>query len=1709
MVRKILKYFLRFVLVIVGLLVLLSILVYVPPIQNFIKNKAAEYVSDNMGIGLDIERLSLRFPLTLTVDNTVLTTAEGDTMLSVGRVRAAVSLLPLLTGNVEVSSFGLERTTVNYSDSTGGMALRGTLAKVGLDNVRVHFGDSRIELAEISLAGADLQLDLGETTQPTQPADTTASDTIPWKFVARRAGFDNIKFTMRTSPEISVMMADLGRGDIRELSADLAEQRIDVELLRVGGLDFSYLTDTVAVDAPQADTLPAVESRPWEVHAGRIELADGGVTYGTIYGRPAAGFDPSYIQAAGIGIEVDSVAYRGADISAVIASLALRERSGLEIRSTEGRFAMADGALALEGFKLATANSTLSANAVAGSAAASIMEMSPGAPVRAAVDAVVGVQDLFLFSPPDDAMRSALAGKSLTFKGDIAGTLGGRIDISRLHAEVPGHIVFDAKGDVHSVTAPENLAANLTLDGRFSDLGFVTQMLPDTALRQRIGFPEHLALAGTVAIDRDAYAPDLRITADSGRLDVKGRFDLAAQTYDAVVAADAFPLHTFLPADSLGLLTLDLTARGNGFDFEDSATEADIDLAVRRFDYGGYDFHDITFDATYAANKLAGRLASDSRALALDLTLGGGMTPERYAAGIRGRISRADAAAMGFSETPLALATSLDVQVSAARDTTQYIYAANAVFESMRLTHGANTENIGRTTLTASSDRRETKTALRSGDLSLDFVSGASLDRFLEQIEAAGAEIMAQLDGRNVQAAQIEAALPPFSLDIAAGRDNVLHSLMREQDMDFERITLTGASGGEKPFTVRGLVTGFRTGDLRMDTLNMGVGNRNDKLTYFVRMANRPGNLDEFGLIYAYGTMQGDSVQLNLNQRNREGVKGFVFGLKAVLQDSAVRVSLFPENPLFGYETWSVNSGNFFEYRFNNEMYGNLELVNGKSHIKISSVEYHNMPPGSVRVDISELNIAHTLDLLPAPPPVGGQLGANLALGLGNNIIAANGSVRIGNLIYDKQRVGDIAATVIMNTDKAGVWNIDTSLTVDDATALTAQGTYDMPGTDALNITATIPSLPLAAVNAFMPPEYARLSGGLQGNARIRGTAAAPQINGSLSFTDGRLTVPMIGTTFGIAPQPIAIRNNRMRLTDFGLTSPNKQQLFVDGTVDIGDFSNMTAALAIAGTNFQVINAQRRRDSPIHGLAEVDVKLNASGPVDALKMRGDVTLLRTTNVYYTMDDSPMDVESEKQDIVTFISFSDSTAMAAQDSLVKVSTGGMDIQINVNIDDDVEATVNLSSDGENRLELIGGGNLTFTMNDQGDMRLTGRYTLSGGTVVYTLPLIPKINFAAESGSYVEWVGDPTAPEFHITATDVAKATVKNDEGERRVNFDVHIDVGGSLESMQLLFDLSAPTDGQIQNELAAMAPEQRSVKAITILTLGVYDIGDIKDMFSSGGSGATGLLTSFVTSEINKWARNSLPGVDFSIGTENIDTGNSTHTNYSYSVSKSLFNDRMRVTVGGSMSDAESAGQNMRDNFFGDVSIEYRLAKRDNMFLKAYRHSIEDMLDGEIVETGGGFLVRRKMEKLNELFRITPDPEKREAREIQRRYRRELRDEELRVERDTSRRYNPDLPDSVLQRRRAMRDSLRQADPESYNRWRESRDSVRRARGMSPAPSMLDDAPQRDSSNNANSEQRVSPAATDPRQPRDRDRDHDTALSPRQAAPQKRDDEPEL
>lgn len=478
----------------------------------------------------------------------------------------------------------------------------------------------------------------------------------------------------------------------------------------------------------------------------------------------------------------------------------------------------------------------------------------------------------------------------------------------------------------------------------------------------------------------------------------------------------------------------------------------------------------------------------------------------------------------------------------------------------------------------------------------------------------------------------------------------------------------------------------------------------------------------------------------------------------------------------------------------------------------------------------------------------------------------------------------------------------------------------------------------------------------------------------------------MAGSSLKFANDSVTVKSNVVDFNKFHIYGQNTNPIVLDGKVDATSFSAIGFDLSINGQNFQAIGNDNRSRSDMYGKLFLDLGATVKGSLARMDINGNINVLGSTDLTYvvTTEEATFTGQTDN-DVVKFVNFNDSTQVAEADSISSVMN--MRINAKLAISPGAQFTVLLpsmtgGSNATDRVELQPTANLTYFQNYMGDMRLNGNVILGEGFARYSIPVMGQKKFDFNPQSSITWSGDVMNPSFNITATDEMKANVTSGSNSRLVNFLVTLKAVGNLNNPQVSFDLSTNDDLSIQNELQSMSADQRQTQAMNLLLYGQYISGDTKGNANLGGN----MLYSFLESQLNSWAAKTIRGVDLSFGInqyDKLDNGaSSTQTSYSYQVSKTLFNNRFKIQVGGNYSTDASADENLEQNLVSDISLEYilRQTQSTNMAVRLFRHTgYESILEGEITETGAGFVMKRKIDNFRRLFRFLLPRKKRKNR----------------------------------------------------------------------------------------------------------------------------------
>ena len=479
-----------------------------------------------------------------------------------------------------------------------------------------------------------------------------------------------------------------------------------------------------------------------------------------------------------------------------------------------------------------------------------------------------------------------------------------------------------------------------------------------------------------------------------------------------------------------------------------------------------------------------------------------------------------------------------------------------------------------------------------------------------------------------------------------------------------------------------------------------------------------------------------------------------------------------------------------------------------------------------------------------------------------------------------------------------------------------------------------------------------------------------PVINGYVMGDSAVVQLPRYGSSMALASSKIPIDSNVVRLDNYKIMGLNNRPVTANGVLSMRDMQNMIIDLRLDGSNVQFIGSEQKSSSEVFGKAFANLACSVRGRGNYMDAQASLTLLPGSNITYVLQDEVSSLATQvDENMVRFVSGRDS--LSWMNLKTQAAASAMNVRADIDVQQGAKINAYLSADGKDRVQIDGSGKLKYTLDFAGKSNMVGSYTIESGSVRYSPPLISQKIFNFVEGSRITWTGDLMNPQLDITATESLKTSVNSGgEGSRLVDFVITATVGNSLSNMSLDFDMSANNDMTVQNELQGMTPPQRSQAAINLLLYNSYS-----GLNSTGSMNisTTGALYSFLQSQLNSWAASNLKGIDLTFGINQYDQSRNgksqTETSYSYRLSKTLFNDRFKIVVGGEYSTDATSEQNFSQNLINDISFEYNLNASGTKYLRLFRHTgFESILEGEVTEMGAGFVIKRKLSTLRHLFR---------------------------------------------------------------------------------------------------------------------------------------------
>lgn len=1498
------------------LFTILTLLFYLPPVQTRLVKQLTAYASENLGMEITIDKVRLAFPLDLRVEGLkVLQPNDSlpqvkDTVADVRKLLLDVRFLPLFKQQVFVDALIFENAKLNTTNFIADTRVKGNIGELKVESRFIDLKHQELRVNYASLKGAQVDVALSDTVPP----DTAKSETF-WKIYV-----DSLHVV---NSEAQVHLP----GDTLHVGV-----RMEKTLAQGGFFDLQRHIYKVA----------------------RLHWQDGYVTYDDAFADKQKGLDPNHLQLTKIFLEVDSFLYNAPQLKMNVTSCAFHEKSGLFIHQLTGGLTLDNKRLLLPNFVLRTPESSLRANLAMD--LNTFSDTHPGK-MNAVLHGVLGKQDMmFLLADMPTDFKKNYPNYPLSVDGVLQGNMQ-RMSVHGLVVKLP--TAFSLTGDGYLVKPLDNVLrrGEMKVKATAHNLSFIASLLGNE-LRKTVHIPSGMALAGKFDVRGDNYGANFLLTEGKGRMSAVASIDTKKMAYNARLDVRDVALQRFVPNQGLSNFTGFIYVKGMGVDIMSPHTTLEAQAKIEQFVYGGYSLDGITAQATMRKGVAKASIDSKNALLAGAINLNGITTGKKMSMQIQGNVDKADLYRLKLMNTPFITQMLVDVKIES---NWKDYYRLKGHIGNFSITDAKSTYNPGDVDLDLLTHKDTTHLSVNSGDFDLRVDAKGGYQWLTRELKQLAKEVDNQLRNKKIDEVRLREQLPLISFYLNSGKNN---SFIRMLNKYGYQANYVYANLKSSPIT--GLNGDVALGTLVVDSMQIDtawVKLRSDdsQMVYSAQIKNNKKNPQYVFNALIDGTIEEKGTDIRLRLFDGKDKLGLDLGLAGTMETDGLQVSFLGNTQVLGYKTFAVNDSNYVFLGDDKRLRANMKLrAADGTGFQVLTDNDNVEALQDVTFSVNQLSLKEIFSVIPYTPHITGTLNGDFHLIQTPTDLSVSSIVSVKKMTYELSDMGDLQTEFVYMPKSDGSHYVDGILTQNNQEIGLLTGSYSAAHGGTIDATLHLNKLPMSLANGFIPDHIIGFKGYAEGDLQVKGTVSKPQLTGELMLDSARIYSEPYGVELRFADDPVRVNNSHILFENFEMFANNDKPITAYGYFDFSDLSNMNMDVKMRAENCQIIDAKENARSEVYGKAFVNFFGRMNGAVDNLQLKGRLDVLDATDMTYILKDSPLSTDNQMDELVVFTQFTDSVDYKVE----RPPLTGFNMDLAVKIDNNAHIICALNADHSNYVDLTGGGDLRLQYNPVDEVTLRGRYTLNNGEMKYSLPVIPLKTFHIKDGSYIEFTGDAMNPRLSITATETVRSSVAEAGGDSRiVEFDCGVVISKTLQDMGLEFIIDAPQDMTLSNQFNTMGKEERGKLAVTMLTTGMYLADGNTNAFSMNSA-----LSAFLQSQINNITGSALKTLDLSFGLDNVtDASGNMHTDYSFKFSKRLWNNRLRVIIGGKLSSGNDVSQ--KDNtFFDNVSLEYRLNQGSTKYLQLfYVRDSYDWLEGDVSKYGAGFIWRRKLSHFKDIF----------------------------------------------------------------------------------------------------------------------------------------------
>lgn len=557
---------------------------------------------------------------------------------------------------------------------------------------------------------------------------------------------------------------------------------------------------------------------------------------------------------------------------------------------------------------------------------------------------------------------------------------------------------------------------------------------------------------------------------------------------------------------------------------------------------------------------------------------------------------------------------------------------------------------------------------------------------------------------------------------------------------------------------------------------------------------------------------------------------------------------------------------------------------------------------------------------------------------------------------------------------------------------------------------ATLDAVELSALDPLLKGVVERTGGNADVDIALRGSGKEANLSGQIAVRDFTTTVDFTQVTYTMPRAVIEVKNNHLIAEGVPLYDPEKNEGLFSIDLNLEHLSNIFYSVKVLPKELMVLNTTSKDNDLFYGRIFASGSATIAGSKGGVKMDIVATTEGDSEFYMPLSGQS---NAKTADFVTFVTPEQidtidylvrKKLLFQQQGRKKEAAGStMDITMALNVQDNTAFQLVIDPTVGSALKGRGNGMLNLHINPgNGIFNMYGDYTLIEGSFLFSLQNIITKKFIIESGSMIQWTGEPVDARLDINAVYKLKTslqpllntvTASSDDdqsgsriSDRSVPVDCKIHIGGRLSNPQLDFSVVVPvTDIETQAAVASVlnTQEAQAQQFISLVALGTFSNSGSANIGASSGV-ATGL--EMLTNQLTNWFSTD----DYRIILNYRAGSEMTGDEVDFGFSTNLINNRLLVEVEGNyIIDNKQAVSNNVSNFMGEAHVTWLIDKSGNLRLKAFTQTIDRFDENQgRQETGIGISYKEDFNNFKDLKQRIRDRFTNKKRQKKRQARRE-------------------------------------------------------------------------------------------------------------------------